>query len=75
MNTNSPTLSRRAVLQLLAAGVAGGSLLPRLATARALSDDARRLDVENHLNRLVQRVILQGQCLASHPGFNRAIIY
>lgn len=44
MDSNSPTLSRRAVLQLLAAGVAGSSLLPRLAAAGAVMSDARRID-------------------------------
>ena len=44
MDTDSPTFSRRAILQLLAAGVAGGALLPRRAAARsAMVKDARRL--------------------------------
>ncbi|MBL0171125.1 MAG: sugar phosphate isomerase/epimerase [Gemmatimonadaceae bacterium] len=39
------TISRRNVLQMLAAGVAGGALLPRLATARAgTADEARRIE-------------------------------
>ena len=45
MDKNAKVLSRRAALQMMAAGVAGGALLPRLAAA-ASSDysDARRIE-------------------------------
>lgn len=43
-NEQTPTMSRRTILQLLAAGVAGSSLLPRLASASEREDTVRRLD-------------------------------
>ena len=43
-NEQTPTMSRRTILQLLAAGVAGSSLLPRLASASEGEGTTRRLD-------------------------------
>ena len=42
--TNAGMLSRRAVLQMLAAGVTGSALLPRLARALRNESDARRIE-------------------------------
>ena len=45
MDKNAKTLSRRTALQMMAAGVAGGVLLPRLASAASTEpDDARRIE-------------------------------
>ncbi len=44
MDTDTKALSRRAALQMMAAGVAGGVLLPRLAAAREPASDARRIE-------------------------------